>query len=268
MLLAIDIGNSTIGAGVFTEDSSRLLPLENIHTDSGRPSAWYESVFLERLTGAGLAPGNISDAVISSVVPALTNPFIEIVEKLFSVKALLVSPAIYHLLPIKMTEIRAAQIGTDIVCSAVEAYGRFRGACVIVAFGTALTFTAIGATGKLLGAAIAPGLGIALKSLASGAAQLYAVPLEVPSSPLGQDTTGAIQSGVILGAVGAAEYLVERFIIEMCRKENIKRDAIQVIATGGNSGLVAPLTGIFRHVDRDLVLHGLGRTARIIRNSA
>jgi pantothenate kinase type III len=51
--------------------------------------------------------------------------------------------ALYHLLLVKIPPDRSQQIGTDIVCNAVEAYTRFQGPCVIVDFGTVLTFTAI-----------------------------------------------------------------------------------------------------------------------------
>ena len=259
MLLTIDIGNSTIGAAAFCED--RLVPLESIPTDYRLPRAEYAGVFRVRLEDAGMAPQKISAAVVSCVVPALTDTFLSLVEELTGTRPLLVSPALYHLLPIKMTEIRAAQIGTDIVCNAVEAYSRFRGPCIIVDFGTALTFTAIGAAGSLLGAAIAPGLGTAIQSLASAAAQLHTVPLEVPASPLGQDTIGAIQSGIVFGAAGLAESLAGRFMDEMCRKEGFNRDSIKVIATGGRSGLIAPLVRVFHHVDQHLVFHGLRRVA-------
>ena len=264
MLLAIDIGNSTIGAALFPENADSLLPLENIPTDAQFPRGEYAAVFRARLQSSGADPRKITAAIASSVVPALTDPFLGMVEECTGVKPLLVNPSLYHLLPVTMPEARAAQIGTDIVCNAVEARARFRGPCVIVNFGTALTFTAVGSAGEILGAAIAPGLGIALRSLASGAAQLYTVPLEVPSSPLGGDTVSAIQSGVVFGSVGLAESLVSRFINEMCRIEGLQKDSIQVIATGGLCGLVAPLTGIFGHVDPYFIFHGLRRIAQAI----
>jgi type III pantothenate kinase len=183
-------------------------------------------------------------------------------ERLCGAKPLLVGHALYGLLPVKIPAHRSRQIGTDIVCNAVEAWTRFRRPCIVVDFGTALTFTAIGASGSLLGTAIAPGLAIAAQALARSAAQLFPVALEAPASPLGENTTEAMQSGLVFGYAGLAESMASRLAAEMRRKEGSSQD-IAVIATGGLSSLIAPLVRTFHSVDKNLIFHGLRRVARL-----
>lgn len=60
----------------------------------------------------------------------------------------------------------------------------------------------------------------------------------------------AIQSGIVLGYIGRVEYLVENI------KKSLKGDT-KVIATGGLSEVIAPLTNKFTTIEPWLTLGGL-----------
>jgi type III pantothenate kinase len=187
------------------------------------------------------------------------------IEGLTGKKPMLVNHSLYHLLPVKIPKSREHEIGADIVCNVVEAYSRFPGPCIVVDFGTALTFTAVGKSGNLLGTAIAPGLGIAVKALAQHTALLPSVALEAPPSALGTNTVHAIQSGIVLGYKGLVETMIAGLKDEMCRAKGEADDeaAITVIATGGLNSVLSPITNVFQHVDRQLILYGLKRIAKL-----
>ena len=68
---------------------------------------------------------------------------------------------------------------------------------------------------------------------------------------LGTTTVGQIQAGVVLGYVGAMEYLVRR------ARQELGVPDCPVIATGGLAGAIAQGSELIRAVDRDLVLEGL-----------
>jgi type III pantothenate kinase len=259
MLLVVDIGNTNIVAALFKD--SVPIHLGRIYTDPKRTGDEYSIVFRSLLRDNGILPAQIRASVVSSVVPALIGPFLGMIEGLIGKKALLVNHALYHLLPVKIPESRARQIGTDIVCNVLEAYSRFRGACIVVDFGTALSFAAVGRQGNLLGTAITPGLGIAVQSLVSHTAQLPPVALEAPESPLGANTVDAIQSGIVLGYKGLVESLIAQFKDEMRRLEGISPEDVRVIATGGLNSVLSPITNVFQCVDRQLTLYGLKRIA-------
>ena len=68
---------------------------------------------------------------------------------------------------------------------------------------------------------------------------------------LNTTAVGHLQAGVVLGYIGAMEYLVR------LAKEELGAEDCKVIATGGLARMVADNTPVIDVVDRDLVLDGL-----------
>jgi type III pantothenate kinase len=143
-----------------------------------------------------------------------------------------------------------AEVGADLIANAVAAHARFQRACIIVDFGTATTFTAVSAEAAFLGVAIAPGLNLAASALAGGTAQLPQIYLAAPQRAIGTNTVHAIQSGVILGYLALVEGIIDRFLQELEVEATI-------IATGGLSRLIVPLSDRFTQVDERLTLEGI-----------
>ena len=142
------------------------------------------------------------------------------------------------------------EVGADLIANAVAAYERFHDACIVVDFGTATTFTAVSAAAEFLGVAIAPGVNLAASALAGGTAQLPLTALTPPPRAIGTNTIHAIQSGVVLGYVGLVEGMIDRIRAEL-------REDAPVVATGGLSRLIAPLTDRFSDIDPWLTLDGI-----------
>ena len=67
MLLAFDVGNTTIAIGLFR--GRKLVKSWKIKTDSGKTSDEYGATLLNLMQVSGLAASKISGAIISSVVP-------------------------------------------------------------------------------------------------------------------------------------------------------------------------------------------------------
>jgi type III pantothenate kinase len=121
---------------------------------------------------------------------------------------------------------------------------------IIVDVGTAIVFDAISREGDYLGGAIAPGIGVAADALAQKAAMLRRVDLRPPQRAVGENTTAAMQSGILFGYADLIDGMVRRF------KAEIGEEA-WVIGTGGWSGLINQLTPVFDCVDEELTLTGL-----------
>lgn len=262
MLLAIDIGNTNIVVALFDRD--KIVHSWRIFSDTRRTGDEYGSILHSLLRNSGVAPGQIESAVMNSVVPVLIGPFVGMISTLIGKKPLIVGPQIFPYLPVTVPESAVHEIGSDLLCNAVEAYCRFRTACIIADFGTALTFTAVGAGGEIRGVAIAPGIGTAVTSLFENTAQLPSVPLEVPMSVLGKNTIHSIQAGVILGYKGLTEFLIAAMKDELARQEGVPAESIYVVATGGLNSVLEPITTVFRQVDKQLTLMGLRRIAEIV----
>ncbi len=247
MLLAIDIGNTNIVFGVY--ENNMWLNHWRIQTDQLKTADEYEVIFRSLLSAGKICRTEIGQIILSSVVPTLVHPFLEMLTGLFE-KAEInrVSPEIYHKLPIKI--LNPYEIGSDLVANAVAAVQKYGNNTMVIDFGTALTFTTIDKNAQILGVAIAPGLRTAVSALAGKTAQLPQIHLTPPPSVLGENTVHAIQAGVVYGFTGLVDSIVERTEDEM-------KERLTVIATGGLSSVVAPLTKRIKTTELMLTLDGL-----------
>ncbi len=246
MRLLVDVGNTDAVFGLYESGQYR-----HIWRTPSRPlesAAHYERHLRLWLLEGGVALSGIQATVLSSVVPDLTPTLRAVLSSLFGQEPIVVGPAIYPLLPLHI--LRPDQIGADLVCNALAAYTRYRRNCVVVDFGTALTFTTVSGEGKILGVAIAPGLKTAIRSLFSNTAQLPEVPIQLPDSVLGLNTTHAIQAGIVMGYEGLVRSLIGRI------RQELAGDCIAV-ATGGLSEAIPTLHPEFIDVIPSLTLDGV-----------
>lgn len=123
------------------------------------------------------------------------------------------------------------QAGVDRRVQALAAATLAAGPAIVVSAGTALTVDLASKEGALLGGSIGVGLGLAARALTVGAEKLPLVDLKgvVPLPAL--DTESAIRSGVVLGAAGAVERLIEGM--------NAPAGAV-VFLTGADAPLLSP----------------------------
>jgi type III pantothenate kinase len=247
MLLALDIGNTNITIGIF--DGPDLRVSWRIATDLERLSDEYAVMMLGLLRNEGIEPGEVRQAIMASVVPDLAPVFEQLCRRYFSVEALLVGTGTKT--GVRILYDNPREVGADRIVDVVAAMHLYGPPpLIIVDFGTATVFDAVSAEGDYLGGAIAPGIGIASEALFERAAKLYRVRLERPSTAIGKNTAGAIQSGTLFGYVGLIEGMVARFKAEL-------GGSARVVATGGWAELLAKETQVFDAVDANLTLTGL-----------
>lgn len=257
MILAFDIGNTN--CKIALAEGETILHQWRVTTNVRFTDTEYISILEPLFKESEVDFKTIEYAVISSVVPQLTKTFMLVSRHFTGKKAVLISPEIYGLLPVKIPESAVHEIGTDLLCDAVEAWCRYKQAAITVNFGTALSFTAIDQNGTIAGIAIAPGIKTALKSLFTDTAQIPYVPLEAPPSSLGKSTTLAVQSGIVLGYTGLVESMIGRMKNDLHAETGAEVEKITVIATGGLSGIVKPVTDVFNYIDRNLTMLGIIR---------
>ncbi|NQU87058.1 MAG: type III pantothenate kinase, partial [Mariniphaga sp.] len=219
-----------------------------IQTDALKTADEYEVIFNSLIHNGDIIKTGISKIIICSVVPSLVAPFNEMLLGLVGEKPVLLEPGIYKELPIKV--LNPNQIGTDLVANSVAAFTKYGAYTMVVDFGTALTFTTVGGNAEIAGVAIAPGLLTAMGSLAGKTAQLPFVHLELPPSVLGDNTTHAIQSGIMYGYTGLVDKIIEKTEQELEHELN-------VVATGGLSSEIASFTKRIKNIDKILTLEGL-----------
>jgi type III pantothenate kinase len=271
MLLVIDVGNTNICGGIFEEsrkapEAATVAPGPlgmalahslRIHTVPKKTEDEYSTIIKSILLDRGIAPSYITEIVLSSVVPTLTEPMCMMCERLFGTAPIVLGPEVYGRLPLTVPS--PHEIGADLVADALAAWRKTGGASIVVDFGTALTFTCVGHSSNILGVAIAPGLGTAVNALSRDTAQLPFVQLVAPPSVIGTNTIMSIQAGVVHGYIGLVEHMVRKM------KAEIGGD-VKVIATGGLSKTIAGLTEVFDWIDPDLTLDGLAYVAEYLKD--
>ncbi len=247
MLLAIDVGNTNIVYGLI--DGDRLVHQFRVETSRGRTADEYAVIVRQLLTMRDVAASDVKAAIIASVVPALTEPMVDLVRRGFGLEALVVGPGIKTGMAILYDNPR--EVGADRIVNAVAAFERFQSGLVVVDFGTATTFDCVTPKGEYMGGVIAPGIQISADALFARAAKLPRVEIQRPPRAVGRNTQHSMQSGIVFGYVALVDGLVDRLIDEMAFP------SCAVIATGGLARVIAPLSRTIKEVDDDLTLTGL-----------
>ena len=260
MLLAIDVGNTSIVFGVFSEKT--LAASWRLSTHGKRTPDELGVIVLHMLKNRKIDIEKIDAVILCSVVPPLTGAVVEMVRNYIQSDVLLVESG--KQMGIAVLYENAAEVGADRLVNGVaafELYGRQRGTPVIVVdFGTATTFDAISVAGEYLGGVICPGVQISADALFQRTALLSRVEIRRPSTVIGRTTTGSVQSGLYFGQISMIEGVVKRMRSELAKGAGTSSPISEhatCIATGGIAQLIAEETGVFETVNGDLTLHGL-----------
>ena len=246
MLLAVDVGNTNIVFGLF--EGTKLSHQFRVETSRGRTADEYAVIIRQLLEMRQVPIAQVTGAIVASVVPALTEPMVELVRRAFGFEAFVVGPGIKTGMAILYENPR--EVGADRIVNGVAAYERFHSAVIVVDFGTATTFDCVSPKGEYLGGVIAPGIQISADALFQRAARLPRVEIARPPRTVGRNTQHSMQSGIVYGYVGLVDGLVERLVEELGHP-------CEVIATGGLAKLIAPLSKTIKEVDDELTLSGL-----------
>ena len=155
-------------------------------------------------------------------------------------------------------------IGADRLANAVAANARFpRSAVIAVDAGTAITFNVVVPDllyPRFLGGAIAPGLAAFTSWLHTRTARLPEIVFpESPVPAIGDGTIAAMQSAARHGLTG--------FLREILRAQQAECGAAEIVLTGTDAVLLAPMLGQSVTIEPMLTLDGL-RISGILHPSA
>jgi type III pantothenate kinase len=253
MLLTIDVGNTETKLGLFNGEEHDLVYHWRVTTDAHRTPDEYGVLFTQLFASAGVAPQQIRDVVIASVVPRLDHALLGASERFFGAEPRMLEAQRQQLIAVHTD--RPAEVGADLIACAIGGIERHGTPLILVSYGTATVFMAISAQREYLGVAIAPGINISIDALVGRTAKLPQIALDAPAHVIGRNTIEALQSGIIFGFVGQTETIVARIRAEM------GVDA-RVIATGGLAAVMAKHTSVIEAVDAHLSLYGLRAFAR------
>ncbi len=247
MLLTVDIGNTDITLGVFR--GKKLLTTFRMSTTQPRTSDEFGIAMRDLLERGDVEAGEITDAIVSCVVPNVMHAVTNAILKYFHTKPIVIEAGV-------KTGIRVAgrnprQVGSDRIVDAAAAYERYGGPTIVIDYGTATTFDLVDEDGTFTACVIAPGVRTSAEALSGAAANLPEFEIKKPRTILAQDTIACMQAGLVYGQVGQTEYIVRRM------KEAFGREDVHVVATGGLGRVIVKETDIIDAYDPQLTLHGM-----------
>lgn len=233
MLLALDIGNTSVSFGLFDlSDSSLLSPvvLSRIAVRKNASADEYAVLIRDvlKLRLGGQEP-MIDCAAISSVVPSASGVVSEAAAILSGRKPYVIGPGIKTGFRINIYD--PACLGADIVSNTAAALDICNSPLVIFDAGTANTLTVIDSDRTLIGTIISPGLRISASALHEHAELLDSVPLVGGKLPMvGRDTDESVRSGLIYGNAMMLDGFVRNIRETVLAKDSCEK--LGLIATG------------------------------------
>ncbi|MDD5135739.1 MAG: type III pantothenate kinase [Candidatus Omnitrophica bacterium] len=242
-LIAIDIGNTNITAGVFK--AGRLSAKVKIPTCV---YSKYESGLARLFKKGGLGFADGEAVIVSSVVPIALARLIMHLNRIARCRITVLGRDMQ--VPIKNLYRIKKEVGQDRLVNAYAAKVLYGAPAVVIDFGTAVTFDLVSKRGDYMGGLIMPGIGISLSSLYEKTALLPKVELKDAPHIIGKSTANSMRAGILYGFGAMCDGLVLKY-------RKVLGGSLKVIATGGNAGLIKKYSGSIRILDEDLTLKGL-----------
>ncbi len=226
MLLAVDVGNTSVTIGAF-ERRRLLARWEYPSSQKLSLKDWVENFS----QGARKKRVTVDAAVFGSVVPPLDFKIHKAIEKAFGVSPMQVSAR--SPLGLRFKVKNSDEVGADRILNALAAKEIHGLPAIVIDFGTATTFDCVSADSVYLGGAILAGPNMTAWALKEKTAKLPLVEVKKPKRALGKDTIECIQAGLYFGYLGMIEKILDLSLKEM----RIPKARTRLIATGGLSHL-------------------------------
>ena len=241
MILLFDIGNTHTHIGLAND--RRVVKQTNIPT-----LTWFGGA-APGLVGKFIGRSVIEGAALCSVVPRVTPRVKRAVRRLWRLETLELTPATIALVGINYP--RPNSIGPDRLANAVAVRQHYGAPAVVVDFGTAVTFDVVDGQGDYVGGIIAPGLAAMTDYLHEKTALLPQIKIREINAVVGKNTEQAMLIGAVHGYRGLVRELIGKL------KDELKAEALPVVATGGYARLIAAKMPEITAVEPALTLEGL-----------
>ena len=246
MLLAIDVGNTNIVLGCI--DEGKIHNVVRIHTDTRETEAEYTIKLKEIFYAYDMKPDEFDGAVLSSVVPPVTEALRRAVKLLTGLECMVVGPGIKTGMNIRIDD--PGTVAGDLIVGGVAAMHFYGMPVIVMDFGTATTATVIDKNGSFRGGAILPGVKLSYGALAAGTSLLPEISITPPKKCIATNTVDCMRSGAVFGTAAMIDGLIERMEQELGER-------CSIVATGGLASSIVPYCKREIICDDDLLLRGM-----------
>ena len=228
MILTADIGNTNVVMGLMSE-RGKLESRLRFPTDKRRTVKDFMIGFEALVNMHHFDFSNVEGAVVSSVVPELTDSVVQSLRIKVGEDPVVLSNKLELGMTIDIDT--PDKLGVDMIADAVGAINEFEGNLAIFDMGTATTCSVVNADRVYLGSIIIPGIEISQDALTAKASQLPFIKFEQPEHLIGRYTVDSMRSGVIYANAAMVDGLVDRIVDEL-------GGPVTTILTGGVSILI------------------------------
>ena len=246
MILAIDVGNTNIVLGAI--EAGEIRDIVRIQTHTGETDAEYAVKLLQLLYISGIDPKGFEGAILSSVVPPVTNALTQAVKKVTGLDCMVVGPGIKTGMNVRIDD--PGTLAGDLLVGGVATLAYYGCPAIVMDLGTATTMTVVDKDGCFRGGAILPGVKLSYRALAAGTSLLPEISIEPPKKCIATNTVDCMRSGAVYGTAAMIDGMIERMEAEI-------GTPCKIVATGGIAKHVVPYCKREIVCDDDLLLKGL-----------
>jgi len=240
-LIALDIGNSRIKAGLFLGEKLEWVKLLTFTDYIGA----YISFWTDKYEIDTLAYTNVNSRQMGRILDPSLLLQIRPIEITGS------SPG-----PVRNAYRSPATLGSDRYAAVVGARLKSeKRPLLVIDIGTAITYDYVDAENNYLGGAIAPGINLRLRSLHHYTSRLPLVKQQDEVDFIGSTTQDCIRAGVQYGVICEIEGMIGRY-----KKE--AGDELEVYLTGGTAIWISDHIEVSHRLEMNLVLEGIYHLAQ------
>lgn len=241
MLLAIDLGNTSVKLGVF--DQGQLVLNSYLDHPSIPTIKTYQNWFANIVQKY-----EIKTIRIASVKPQLRHLIVKALAQLTNIQPVFLS--ISHAKTFKIRIQKPEELGVDLLMDAIATDHDYQKDAIIIDVGTATKVMAIRDHG-FEGVSIAPGILTSFKALNQSASLIKTMHMVKPTEVFGKTTINALASGIIFGHIHMIEGLIQQGLKSLGLKQ------IPIIITGGYANWLLPHFNLKVIHDPHLSLKGI-----------
>ena len=246
MIFAIDVGNTNIVLGCI--ENGEISNIVRIQTNTRETPAEYAIKLRQLFEVFGIDSRGFEGAIISSVVPSVTEALKEAVKKLTGLDCMVVGPGMRTGMNVRIDD--PGTLAGDLVVGSVAAMNFYGSPAIVLDMGTATTMVVIDQNRCYRGGAILPGVKLSYAALAAGTSLLPDIAIRLPQKAIGSNTVDAMRSGAVFGTAAMLDGMIDRMEAELGYP-------CTVIATGGLASSITPYCKRKIICDDDLLLKGL-----------
>ena len=246
MILAIDVGNTNIVLG--TIENGDIQNIIRLHTNLSATAAEYAMNLTQLLRFYGVDPHGFEGAILSSVVPPVTDALRLAIKQVTGIECMVVGPGMKTGLNMRVDD--PGTVAGDLVTGSVAAAAYYGTPVIVMDLGTANTIILIDRDKCFRGGAILPGINLSYAALAAGTSLLPDISITAPKKCVATNTVDCMRSGAVFGTAATLDGMADRMEAEL-------GESCTLVATGGLAHAITPYCRREIICDDDLLLKGL-----------